>query len=105
MKNVKQDLKRRCGECYNNVQKETEKWEKIAESRVLTEGEREGWVEARKKWLEAERKKMEIAKQKAKIKWMREGTKTQDFFTRQPEIEKGRTTYGGRTSTRYGRKN
>lgn len=56
------------------------KWELLAESRELSEGERELWQTARRNWVEKDNYKTQILKQKARVKWALEGDENTTFF-------------------------
>ncbi|XP_071739504.1 uncharacterized protein [Rutidosis leptorrhynchoides] len=80
LKNVKMTLKdwssKKFG-CHDKeieaYKKEAMEWELKAESNVLTDLDRERWLECRRCWVEKENIKSNMLKQKARLKWTLEG--------------------------------
>ncbi|GJW30187.1 hypothetical protein Tco_0047062 [Tanacetum coccineum] len=62
------------------LKSEATKWELIAESRDLDEGELERRKEARREWIEKDKHKNEMLKQKARSKWVLEADENSKSF-------------------------
>ncbi|XP_071741347.1 uncharacterized protein [Rutidosis leptorrhynchoides] len=87
LKNVKNALKDWRNAKSNTLDQEikeckvkVDKWEVLAENKVLSEQERLEWMECRKKWLSKERLKANMLRQKARIKWIVEGDENSSYF-------------------------
>lgn len=88
LKNVKEALsvwsKKRFGALDDEIKRpreETDKWERIAEERSLSDEEIKAWLEFRKKWIEKDIEKSKMAKQKARVKWDIDGDENTKFFS------------------------
>ncbi|XP_071729213.1 uncharacterized protein [Rutidosis leptorrhynchoides] len=86
LKNVKMELKKHSMQLDNldsqihDHLKATNEWEKIAETRPITETERLKWVEEKMLYFEKEKKKTKMLKQKSRIKWALEGDENSKYF-------------------------
>ncbi|XP_071689275.1 uncharacterized protein [Rutidosis leptorrhynchoides] len=86
LKNVKSELKKHSAQLdnldsqildhLNNINK----WEALAESRPLSESEKNKWLEDKFSHLEKEKKKTNMLKQKSRIKWALEGDENSKYF-------------------------
>ncbi|XP_071741238.1 uncharacterized protein [Rutidosis leptorrhynchoides] len=87
LKKVKMALKEWCKDKFGrldadiaDLQNAANNWEKIAESRILSDDKRGEWMDIRKKWLGKEKVKSNMARQKAKGKWILEGDENSKYF-------------------------
>ncbi|XP_071699416.1 uncharacterized protein [Rutidosis leptorrhynchoides] len=80
LENVKLALikwsKEKFGKLYQEIEQaraEASDWEQKADDNVITDVEREKWLDARRMWLEKDKVKTSMLKQKARLKWVAEG--------------------------------
>ncbi|KAJ9559867.1 hypothetical protein OSB04_005027 [Centaurea solstitialis] len=62
------------------AKREAQKWEAKSETSILSDRDRQKWMEARSKWLELEERSLSMARQKAKVKWIKDGDENSKFF-------------------------
>ncbi|XP_071687297.1 uncharacterized protein [Rutidosis leptorrhynchoides] len=86
LKNVKLELKK-CSSIFNNLEeqimnhsKAANRWEIKAESRLLSDIERDEWMNERKQWFEKEKIHINMMKQKARVRWNLEGDENSRYF-------------------------
>ncbi|XP_071738779.1 uncharacterized protein [Rutidosis leptorrhynchoides] len=86
LKNVKLELKKHSAQLDNldtqilDHLKNINEWEALAETRPLSESEKNNWLEDKFSHLDKEKKKANMLKQKSRIKWALEGDENSKYF-------------------------
>ncbi|XP_071714453.1 uncharacterized protein [Rutidosis leptorrhynchoides] len=87
LKNIKDALRSWSKHRYGTIDIDLESWKNIteafeckADAGVLSDSERDEWINARSNWLKKEKEKTGMLRQKAKLKWAAEGDDNTAFF-------------------------
>ncbi|XP_071717983.1 uncharacterized protein [Rutidosis leptorrhynchoides] len=70
--NIDSQIREHLSKCYN--------WEQTAETRPLSETEKQKWLDEKMQYITKEKKKINMLKQKSRIKWALEGDENSKYF-------------------------